>query len=102
MPCPRGVNIPGCFAAYNALYSLGYVAGMQQFVTSTGLTSERSGSPSQCVKCGKCETHCPQNLPIMKLLGQVERRMEPFWMKFIGVCARAFFGKKRKKTKKAD
>jgi predicted aldo/keto reductase-like oxidoreductase len=97
MPCPRGVNIPACFAAYNAIYSMGYVAGMQQFVTSTGLTSERSGSPSQCVKCGKCETHCPQHLPIMESLAQVERRMEPFWMKFVGVCARAFLGKKKKK-----
>ncbi|MDR0290923.1 MAG: aldo/keto reductase [Treponema sp.] len=97
MPCPKGVNIPGSFSAYNAIYSMGYVAGMHQFVTSTGLTSERSGSPSQCGQCGKCETHCPQNLPIMKHLGQVARRMEPFWLKFIGICARAFLGKRRKK-----
>jgi predicted aldo/keto reductase-like oxidoreductase len=97
MPCPCGVNIPGCFSAYNAVYSMGYVAGMHQFVTSTGLTSEHSGSPSQCVQCGKCETHCPQNLPIMRQLKQVERLMEPLWLKFIGVCARAFLGKKRKK-----
>ena len=99
MPCPKGVNIPGCFTAYNTMYALSYVAGMQQFVTSTGLTSERSGSPSQCSNCGKCEKHCPQHLPIMKYLAQVERRMEPFWLKFIGVCARAFLGKKRKKKK---
>jgi predicted aldo/keto reductase-like oxidoreductase len=96
MPCPQGVNIPGCFSAYNAIYSMGYVAGMHQFVTSTALISERSGSPSQCVQCGLCETHCPQNIFIMKHLAQVERRMEPFWLKFIGVCARAFLGKKRK------
>ena len=98
MPCPRGVNIPACFSAYNASYSIGYRTGLQQFITSTALTSERSGSPSQCVKCGKCETHCPQNLPIIKHLGQVERRLEPFLLKFIGVCARAFLGKKRKKA----
>jgi predicted aldo/keto reductase-like oxidoreductase len=96
MPCPRGVNIPACFSAYNAVYSMGYVEGMKQFVTSTALTSERSGSPSQCIQCGKCENHCPQNLPIMRYLRQVERRMEPFWLKFIGVCARAFLGKRRK------
>jgi hypothetical protein len=28
----------------------------------------------------------------------VERRLEPFLLKFIGVCARAFLGKKRKKA----
>jgi predicted aldo/keto reductase-like oxidoreductase len=96
MPCPRGVNIPACFTAYNASYSMGYVAGMHQFVTSTGLTSERSSGPSQCIKCGKCETHCPQHLPIMKHLAQVRRRMEPSWLKGIGACARAFLGTKRK------
>jgi len=100
MPCPKGVNIPACFTAYNAIYSLGYVAGMHQFVTSTGLMSEKSGSPSQCVKCGICESHCPQKLPIIEYLGQVSRRMEPFWVKFIGVCVRAFLGKRRKKKEK--
>ncbi|MDR1641543.1 MAG: aldo/keto reductase, partial [Clostridiales bacterium] len=27
MPCPAGVNIPGCFASYNASYSHGRIAG---------------------------------------------------------------------------
>ena len=97
MPCPVGVNIPGCFSAYNMMYSLSYVAGMQQFITSTGFTSEKSGSPSLCVKCGKCETHCPQKLSIMKELVNVKKKMEPWLIRFIGVCARAFLGKSRKK-----
>ncbi|MDR2375739.1 MAG: aldo/keto reductase [Treponema sp.] len=96
MPCPRGVNIPGCFAAYNTSYAIGYVAGMQQFITSTALTSERSSSPSLCVKCGKCETHCPQHLEIIRSLDEVRRRMEPFWIQGIGAAARAFLGKKRR------
>jgi predicted aldo/keto reductase-like oxidoreductase len=98
MPCPRGVNIPGCFAAYNASYAIGFVAGMQQFITSTALTSERSGSPGLCVKCGKCESHCPQHLPVIKSLEQVRRRMEPFWLRIAGAGARAFLGKKRKRA----
>jgi len=70
---------------------------MQQFITSTGFTSEKGSSPSLCVKCGKCETHCPQKLSIMKELVNVRKRMEPWPIRFIGVCARAFLGKKRKK-----
>jgi predicted aldo/keto reductase-like oxidoreductase len=97
MPCPKGVNIPGSFSAYNTTYSLGFVEGMKQFVTSTGLTSETGSSPSLCIKCGKCETHCPQHIPIMKELARVKKRMEPFWMRFVGVCARSFLGRKRKK-----
>ena len=98
MPCPRGVNIPGCFAAYNTSFSIGYVAGMQQFVTSTALTLERSSGPSLCVKCGKCESHCPQHLPIIESLGLVRRRMEPLWLRLAGVAARSFLGKKRRRS----
>jgi predicted aldo/keto reductase-like oxidoreductase len=98
MPCPQGVNIPGCFAAYNTSYSIGYAAGMQQFMTSTAFTSERSGSPSRCVKCGKCESHCPQKLPIIQNLGLVRKRMEPFWFALAGAGARAFLGKRRKSS----
>ena len=97
MPCPANVNIPGCFSSYNALYSLGYVEAMKQFVTSTGFTSERGSGPGLCVKCCKCEGHCPQKIPIMKELVTVQRRMEPLFIKFIGFCVRAFLGKKRKK-----
>jgi predicted aldo/keto reductase-like oxidoreductase len=99
MPCPRGVNIPGCFAAYNTSYSMGYYQGLHQFITSTALTSERSGSPGRCVKCGKCESHCPQNLPIVQHLRAVHRRLEPWWLQFAGACVRGFTGKRRKKNK---
>ena len=97
MPCPKNVNIPGCFSAYNASYSIGFVEGAKQLLSSTGFTSQKSSSPSLCVKCGLCEKKCPQNLPVMQHLTQVRRRLEPFWVKFICACARVYFGQKRKK-----
>ncbi|MCL2800584.1 MAG: aldo/keto reductase [Treponema sp.] len=99
MPCPVGVNIPGSFSAYNAIYSMGYIEGMKQFATSTGMTSVKSGSPSLCNNCGKCETLCPQNVSIRKDLVTVRKKMEPWFIRFIGFSARAFLGKKRKKKK---
>jgi predicted aldo/keto reductase-like oxidoreductase len=97
MPCPAGVNIPGSFSSYNARYSLGFIEGMKQYVMSTGFMSETGCSPGLCVKCGKCETHCPQNIPIMKELNNVKRHMEPWWIKLISVCVRGILGKKRNK-----
>ncbi len=79
MPCPRGVNIPSCFAAYNTSFSLGFSAGMQQYTTSTGATSIKPSGAGLCVQCGKCETHCPQRLPIRESLKAVRNRMEPWW-----------------------
>ncbi|MDR2966044.1 MAG: aldo/keto reductase [Treponema sp.] len=100
MPCPVGVNIPGCFSSYNTLYSMGFVMGMKHFAMSTGLMSEKDSGPSQCINCGKCEPNCPQNIAIMNELAIVRKKMEPWWVKAAGSCARAFLGKKRKKRKK--
>ncbi|MCL2211784.1 MAG: aldo/keto reductase [Treponema sp.] len=99
MPCPAGVNIPGCFSSYNTSFSMGYFEGFKQFVTSTGFTSEKGSGPSECIKCGKCETHCPQKISIMKELDVVRKRLEPLFARFVGSCARAFLGKKRKRKK---
>jgi len=98
MPCPLGVNIPGSFSAYNTIYTLGYATGLRQFLFSVGFLSEKGSSPSLCVKCGKCESHCPQHLPIMKDLVTVRKRLEPWWLKLIGACVRAYLGKKREKA----
>jgi predicted aldo/keto reductase-like oxidoreductase len=97
MPCPAGVNIPGSFSSYNTIYSIGYYTGMRQFFSSIGIMSEKGSEPSRCIKCGKCEKHCPQHLSIIKELARVKRKMEPWWIRCIGACARAFMGKKRKK-----
>ncbi|MCL2764329.1 MAG: aldo/keto reductase [Treponema sp.] len=96
MPCPEGVNIPGAFSAYNARYSMGYMEGIKQYATSTGMTQVKSGSPDQCNKCGKCELRCPQKISIINELVIVHKKMEPWFIKLAGTGARAFLGKKRK------
>jgi predicted aldo/keto reductase-like oxidoreductase len=98
MPCPRHVNISGCFAAYNASFSMGFILGMQQYATSTGITSEQMSSPRFCVKCGKCESHCPQQIPIRQSLELVRKRMEPFWIRGVIAVARKFLGKGRQRA----
>jgi predicted aldo/keto reductase-like oxidoreductase len=93
MPCPRHVNIPACFAAYNTSYAMGLVQGMQQYTTSAGITSEQTSGAGRCVKCGQCEKHCPQNLAIMSSLLQVRKRLEPFWYRLAISLARFVLGK---------
>jgi len=91
MPCPRGINIPGCFAAYNTSFAQNFVTGMQQFVTSTAGTSRNPHSPRLCIECGACESHCPQHLPIRRALKQVARRMESFPLRIALAVLRWFF-----------
>ncbi|MDR2783402.1 MAG: aldo/keto reductase [Treponema sp.] len=76
MPCPKSINIPGCFAAYNTSFAQNFRTGMVQYITNTAGMSKKSYGPRLCIECGKCEGHCPQHLPIRKLLKQVAGRME--------------------------
>lgn len=67
MPCPKGVDIPGTFAAYNRRYSEGRFWSFVDYLMCTALR-KNSTAASNCVSCGKCEKHCPQNIKIREQL----------------------------------
>ena len=75
LPCPAGVDIPGCFKTYNTSYVESYVDGFREYFMCTAMKNERSLA-SQCRKCGKCESHCPQGIKIREELSRVKRRFE--------------------------
>ena len=84
MPCPHGVNIPGCFAAYNSSYTLGLFTGFQQYVTGTSANRPDNNSRvTHCVACQACEAKCPQHIAIAAELVKVKKRLEPFWFRGI-------------------
>ncbi|WP_368490871.1 aldo/keto reductase [Clostridium sp. BJN0013] len=68
MPCPSGVNIPGCFSSYNN-HSM-----FEKDETYGFIPPDQKAS--NCVECGKCETHCPQNIPIREKLKKVRLLFE--------------------------
>ena len=89
MPCPHGVNIPDCFAAYNTRAAQGLVAGFTQYMTSiTPYAPARYSGPGRCVSCGRCERKCPQQLPVMADLVEVKKHMEPAWTRPLLAIAR--------------
>lgn len=75
MPCPKGVDIPGSFAAYNRVYSDGKMRGFFDYFMCTAMRKDAS-SASNCVECGKCESHCPQHIEIRKELKNVRKTLE--------------------------
>jgi predicted aldo/keto reductase-like oxidoreductase len=75
MPCPQGVDIPGCFRAYNERYSENYYTGMKEYFMCTTMRGKRSNA-SLCIRCGRCEKHCPQHISIREELKNVTRVME--------------------------
>ena len=79
MPCPKGVDIPGIFRCYNTMYTESKSGGRSQFIQTVGLTREPAFA-SQCIRCGKCEQHCPQGIPIREKL-QERKGWEPTTIK---------------------
>ena len=75
VPCPKGVDIPGTFAAYNRRFSEGKIHGLIDYFMCTALRKNASVA-SGCIGCGKCEKHCPQALPIPRLLKEAAKEME--------------------------
>ena len=75
MPCPKGVDIPGTFAAWNRYYSETKFSGFREYLMCTALR-KNPASASQCIGCGKCEKHCPQNISIREMLKSAQRDLE--------------------------
>ena len=75
MPCPKGVDIPGTFAAYNRRYSEGRFWSLVDYVMCTALR-KNSTAASNCIECGKCEKHCPQKIKIRRQLKNARKVLE--------------------------
>lgn len=77
MPCPAGVDIPGCFSLYNAhhLFPHDRSAKFHYFGRHGGLLSGVSYA-GMCRQCKKCMKSCPQHLQIPDRLRDVSKEME--------------------------
>jgi predicted aldo/keto reductase-like oxidoreductase len=80
MPCPAGVDIPGCFSLYNsnALFPHDRTVRFVYMARHGGILGARSYA-GLCRECGKCARACPQHLPIPERLkgvsGDLDRMM---------------------------
>ena len=61
-PCPQGIVIPNVFTflAYTQRYDLGDWA--------RGRYDAMKAHAGDCIGCGSCESRCPYQLPIRKML----------------------------------
>ena len=76
--CPKNIPIPDYFSLYN-------LDVIESRTSTSGWTTQQNyyenytrtyGKASDCIKCGACERHCPQHLPIRELLVKVAEKFE--------------------------
>lgn len=89
MPCPVGVDIPTCLSCYNDIEIEGRMGAFSKYLMQTSLKSEPHNA-SLCVKCGKCEKHCPQEIKIIEELENVTKKLEGIYYKPIRAIAKRF------------
>lgn len=82
MPCPHGVDIPSCFRAYNDSFADKWMSGFQEYLMTTSFKAEPANA-GRCVGCGRCETRCPQRIPIHSEMVNVRKRLEGFRYKTV-------------------
>lgn len=75
MPCPAGVDIPTCFNAMNVRMSDGWFNGLREYIMCTSLKTKPTNA-SKCIKCGRCEQHCPQGIKIREELDNITHKLE--------------------------
>jgi len=73
LPCPVGVNIPACLTRLDDLAIFKDRPGsFRLYILEQGGVNGDPSDASLCTGCGKCEEACPQQLPVRKLLKEVD------------------------------
>ena len=93
MPCPKGVDIPATFHFYNLMYVENKKDARFGYAQNVGLRGEKAFA-SQCIECGKCESHCPQHIAIREKLKEADRELRPLPYKVGIELARKFLFKR--------
>jgi predicted aldo/keto reductase-like oxidoreductase len=69
LPCPNGLDVPRNFQLYNEALVYGQLTGIQR---TYRLSFPAEQHADQCVRCGECESKCPQQIPIRDWLAKVD------------------------------
>ena len=86
-PCPYGVEIVHCFGVYNeaalsgtlpdpSKRGRGYRRLSRRFLSDYRNAIDRFGRADRCIGCRRCEERCPERLPVVAYLRQVEALTE--------------------------
>jgi len=91
MPCPSGVNIPGCFSLYNDYHmASGLMArGFYGMMLMGGMGTKADAS--LCIACGKCVKACPQHIAIPSELKNANRTLGGLRTKLLMPIVRMMF-----------
>ena len=89
MPCPQGIDIPGTFRCYNEMYTERPKVGRKEYLMTTAFRKNQNPA-SGCIRCGKCERHCPQGIEVRKELAAAASELEDLRYKVMSFFVKVF------------
>ena len=66
--CPKGIDIPSCFSAYNEYNATREIIDLNK----TYLLIPKEKQAHNCIDCKKCMEHCPQEINIPRKLSNIK------------------------------
>ena len=70
--CPKGINIPAIFALYNQYK----ITNDKRFFLIYYNSLAENEKADKCIKCGQCNSNCPQGLNIPELLANINSEIQ--------------------------
>ncbi|MCL2125389.1 MAG: aldo/keto reductase [Oscillospiraceae bacterium] len=66
--CPKKINTPGILNTLNEYTKYQNLPGSKRFygMVTGGMMGGTPAKASDCIECGECEKHCPQNIKIIE------------------------------------
>ncbi len=104
MPCPKDINIPFVFSLYNQgyLFNKRLYSRIMYLMMAGGLQDKKPGLASQCVTCGLCVEHCPQDIDVPAEMERIKKEYEGILGKpAIFLLSKAMNGGGRKEKKES-
>ncbi len=89
MPCPQGIDIPGTFRCYNEMYTEKPKVGRKEYLMTTAFRKNQNPA-SGCIRCGRCERHCPQKIAIREELQRAAKELEDLRYQFLRSLIKMF------------
>ena len=89
MPCPQGIDIPGTFRCYNEMYTERPRVGKKEYLMTTAFRKHQNPA-SKCIRCGRCERHCPQHIRIREELKNASGELEDLRYRAMAWLVRTF------------
>ncbi|MFR7991171.1 MAG: aldo/keto reductase [Anaerovoracaceae bacterium] len=69
--CPAGIPISQIFKTYNEAAAWDF---HRPWKSLSGQYRTFSKNGRDCIRCGKCQSHCPQNIPIIDRLAMIDKK----------------------------